>query len=149
MSADFSFEIHAASQHQLTISLGGKLTGGDLERVESDVREAIGKTDGDVGILWDLRKVRTCDLGARQSMQKLQSEIAAKKLRSAYVASRPRIRGVALWIVHTSGDALSRPFANADQAWDWLDASSGRVEAIVKRAEEFVSWSGRKGGGRW
>ncbi len=144
MSAEFSFEICSPTESQVTISLGGNLTGEQLERVEPDVRAAIGRVNGQFGILWDLRKVRRCDLAARQTMQKLQTEIAERSLRSAYVVSRPRIRGVALWVVHTSGDALARPFANHNQAMDWLDNSQGRIQVIVSRAKQIVSL-GRKG----
>ncbi|MCA9716571.1 MAG: hypothetical protein H6713_27560 [Myxococcales bacterium] len=129
----------------MTICLGGDLTGGEFARVEPNVREIIGEQNGKHGVLWDLRQVRRCDLSARRSMQKLQSEIAERKLRTAYVASRPRIRGVALWVVHTSGDKLARPFANHDQAVDWLDTSRGRMEEIIHRAKEIVSFGERKG----
>ena len=145
MTADFSFEITSPDESLVTISLGGNLTSGELERVESDVRKVIDREDGKFGVLWDLRGVRRCDIGARRAMQKLQSEIASKQVRSAYVASRPRIRGVALWIVHTSGDKLARPFANHEQATDWLDTSRGRIEEIIHRAKEIVSFVGGKG----
>ncbi len=143
MGADFSFEITSPGDRHVTISLGGSLTGGAFGRVETGVREVIDGGDGHHGVLWDLRKVRRCDLGARQAMKQLQSEIAKKAVRTAYVASRPRIRGVALWVVHTSGDALARPFANHNQAMDWLDATRGRIEAIKDRAKEIVALDGK------
>ncbi len=144
MSVDFSIEISSSGDRHTTICLGGSLTEEELKRIEPDVREAIERHDQRHGVLWDLRKVRRIDLGARQTMQRIQSDIASRQLRTAYIASRPRIRGIALWIVHTSGDTLSRPFAKQHQAVDWLDESIGRVEQLNTRSPEIAVYAEKR-----
>ncbi len=130
MNANFSYEIQTPTDRQVTIGLSGELTAERVSELEPDITELLAGAMPHLQFLWDLRGVRRCDLGARHELQKIQRAIGHKRFRTAFVASRPRIRGVALWVAHTSGDSLARPFASHAKAVDWLDHDRGRVEQI-------------------
>ncbi len=143
MSDAFSYEIQRPHARHVTIKLAGVLTAPRVSEFEPDVARVLAAGDRQQ-VLWDMRGVRRCDLGGRRALRRIQHAIKAKRYRTAYLASRPRIRGVALWVAHTSGDELARPFAKHEFAMDWLELSIGRVEDIELTATKLVNARGPK-----
>lgn len=93
----------------------------------------------DMGTGWellvDLTELDGFDGEARLELQALQRALAAQEVRTAFVADRPRIRGLALWLAHTSNDPLARPFHHRQQAEAWLASREGRVQSITEYLE--------------
>lgn len=93
----------------------------------------------DMGTGWellvDLTEVSGFDADARRELQTLQRALAAQEVRTAFVADRPRVRGLALWLAHTSNDPLARPFHLRAQAEAWLASREGRVQSITEYLE--------------
>ncbi len=145
MSANFSYEIQTPTERHVTIGLSGELTAERVSKLESDVFQLLADAMHHLHFLWDMRGVRRCDLGARGGLQKIQRAIGGKRYRTAFVASRPRIRGVALWVAHTSGDELARPFASQAKALDWLEHDVGRVEQIKRDSARLLARRGGEG----
>ncbi len=112
----------------MTIRLTGDLTATELRRVAPRVRSVL-RVDSTRRLLWELNALGSADLGGRRSLRELQREAYAKRFRCAYVARRPRTRGVALWIAHTTPDELARPFPRRNQAVGWLQHDRDRLEA--------------------
>ena len=64
-----------------------------------------------------------------------QFAIAPEEDGTAFVADRPRFRGVALYIAHHSDDTSARAFLVRAQADAWLRRSEGRIESIAAYLE--------------
>lgn len=86
-------------------------------------------------LLVDLTELTGFDGEARRELQVLQRALAAQEVRTAFVADRPRLRGLALWLAHTTNDPLARPFHQRDQAEAWLASREGRVQSITEYLE--------------
>ncbi len=111
----------------MTIRLAGDLTASALKRVAPRIRSVL-RVEGTHRLLWELNALRRVDLGGRRALRELQREAYMTRFRSAYVARRPRTRGVALWIAHTTPDEFARPFPTIDQAVDWLQHDRERLD---------------------
>lgn len=108
--------------------------------VASDVAELTRQLlSDDMGMGWellvDLTEMTGFDADARLGFQALQRSLAAHEVRTAFVADCPRVRGLALWLAHTSNDPLARPFHQRNQAESWLAAREGRVQSITEYLE--------------
>lgn len=117
----------------------------DLRRVEVRAIGVIDEHDvdaltrqlipNDMGADWELLVDMTEMSGftpeARQGLAALQQALAARAVRTAFVADRPRLRGLALWLAHTTNDPLARPFHQRAQAESWLASREGRVQSIT------------------
>lgn len=117
----------------------------DLRRVEVRAVGSIDEHDvdaltnqlipNDMGTDWELLVDLTGMSGftseARRALADLQQALAARAVRTAFVADRPRLRGLALWLAHTTNDPLARPFHQRTQAEAWLASREGRVQSIT------------------
>jgi len=146
----FSHEIERDGDGRVVVQLVGAMGGAEIKILSADLMEYLDGDEGPEGILFDLSEVEACDLAARQEMVEVQRLIAARGSRTAYLASRPRIRGVTLWIVHISQDGNARPIVSADEAEDWLDQRSTRMELIESEATRITTGAvkARKTAGR-
>jgi hypothetical protein len=74
-----------------------------------------------------MHELESCTTEARMRLIELQRGIAKLATRTAFVADRPRFRGVALYVAHHSDDTSARAFHLAAQADAWLRRSEGRI----------------------
>lgn len=95
-----------------------------------------------VELLFDLSEVRSFDVDARKQLVELQKAIASSVSRTVYLAIRPHIRGLALWIIHCAGDQNACVVMSPEEAESWLKGTRGRLETWEQRTEEkFASFS--------
>lgn len=80
----------------------------------------------------DFTQVSGCTRQARESLAILQRALADRRVRTAFIASRPRYRGLALWIAHVAEDPNARSFHVRAQAEDWLSSRQTRTEKLIE-----------------
>lgn len=139
MEATYNIDFPANGTSHLVVTLSGRLDVSGGEEFEQDFSSQLGAAERDPNtVLFDLSDLRHCTLQARTILLTIQEQLAAKGCRTAYLATRPRLRGLALWIVHLARDANARVVLNESQAEDWLEASSERVQDAIRRSDEAL-----------
>lgn len=86
----------------------------------------------------DLSEIDGCTILARGVLADLQSTVAPNLARSVYVAGRPRIRGLCLWIAHVSDDPDMRVVRDLEQADEWLASKEARYDEVKNRLSSLV-----------
>ncbi len=137
----------------VAIRIGGSMDIGHIRALFNEIRETFAGEPSPETVLFDLTEVERCEIAARQEMVAIQRFIATQGSRTAYLASRPRIRGITLWIVHISQDGNARPIVTLDEAEDWLGQEIDRIgeaekqaTALYARTVESVHARRRRGG---
>lgn len=90
-------------------------------------------------ILIDLTGVQSCSRSARRALANLQREFAEFGGRTAFIAPRPRLRGLGLWVAHVAGDANAGCFRTRAQAERWLLAKSAGDKAAAMLGQKASS----------
>lgn len=135
MSSSFTFTRESATR--LAITLVGALSGAVLVGLHDELVQRL--ESGEVEcILFDLRDVRACDLSGREALVAVQRYLAEKDRRTAYLARRPRIRGVTLWVVHVAEDGKAKPVVSLDDAEDWFGLTESRLDEIERSTASSV-----------
>ncbi len=101
---------------------------------------ARGEDGGAIGLIIDLRKLRSFDDAGYKRLVTAQRELAAAERRSAYIISRPRIRAMIFKVIHITEDERARPVVSVDSARAWL-AERGSVSYAAEslmRAKELL-----------
>ena len=128
---DGSYDIESIGPRRLRVRLRGNLSEDTVDRLSADLLprlQAIG-TGGEVII--DLQQLSSCSTTARMRLVECQRHIATHAARTAFVANRPRFRGIGLWVAHISDDPNARAFHTTTQAQAWLRSTEGRVQSIA------------------
>lgn len=81
-------------------------------------------------VLLDLTAVSECNIDACRALALMQRRIGSQGVRTAYLASRARIRGAAWWIVHASGDPHAMPVTDMGIAEQWFASDAKRVDEM-------------------
>jgi hypothetical protein len=116
--------------------LSGHLDGAGAEALSREVRLQLDRRSARGGvILFDLHGVTDSDLAARPVLVELQKFIATRARRTAWMDDRPFMKGMALWIVHFSGDQTAKVVETLEQAKTWFALDVGRVADAVRRTE--------------
>lgn len=90
----------------------------------------------------DLCGLVDCHIFARTVLVRVQKAIAVKARRTAYLADRPRFRGLGQWIAHLAADGNARAVVSQQQLDEWLSGSVERIdeaEARFARATQGVA----------
>lgn len=95
-------------------------------------------TSKEVDLVVDLRELTECRLLARAVLADLHTEIKGRLRRSAYVADRPRFRGMALYVGHVAEDETTKAVRNTPAAEAWLASEERRVADIRRRLEKLA-----------
>lgn len=120
--------------NELRVEFDGPLGDSDAVELERELQRMISIMPvGRYNVLMDMMAMTNYSTAARDVLVRVQKSFAEFAKRTAYVANRPNIRGMALWVAHLSGDQNAKAVANADQAKDWWSGTSGR-EAEIRRA---------------
>ncbi|MEM7159657.1 MAG: hypothetical protein AAF799_42850 [Myxococcota bacterium] len=125
------FFVELVAPYRLQVQLSGEIDENVVRRLTEDLVPQL-RTLGDRGeILFDLCELRACPTSARAGLIELQRAVAKVGARTAFIANRPRFRGIALYVAHKSGDPNARAFHQHTQARAWLRSDEGRVEALT------------------
>ena len=121
------------SLNRLTVELKGVIngeTGGDLfSAVESQVLN----TPNIKNILIDFSSIRDCSLLGRKELINLQLLLKKKKLRTAYLATKPRYKGLSFIVGARSKDDNLNCCQNIEEVDGWFNTSISRLEMKYQR----------------
>jgi hypothetical protein len=70
-----------------------------------------------------------CPEAARKHLVELQRLLGANR-RTAWIDARPQFRGLALWVMHLSGDLSSKAVATVELAERWLSSREFREQRV-------------------
>lgn len=94
-------------------------------------------------VLFDLEELEGCQLLARPALIALQMRIASQKRRTAWVASRPRFRGLGLLVCHEARDPRATVVANRELAGEWFEGDGVREDAAKRVAKRLAEIKAR------
>lgn len=93
----------------------------------------------------DLSDLVECRILARGKLADVMTELKEYLRRSAWIARSPRMRGLALWVLHVAEDPQGRPVRDEAQAKAWLNSDGERFESALERLERSVKAQGGAG----
>ncbi len=82
----------------------------------------------------DLRSLVSADKSMREALRAFHNVLHASQVRTAYLAERPSVRGLALWVIHMCGDLKSAAVGSEQQAERWLGTTEDLFEISLSRA---------------
>lgn len=89
--------------------------------------------DEPVDFVVDMGAMTDCRILARGRLADTHLRLKPRLRRSAYLSDRPRLRGVALWIIHVADDANAKAVRDRKLAEAWLEKSVGRLQSAKDR----------------
>lgn len=111
------------------LELGSRLDMGQIEALKKAIDEwPAGRPPP--ALLIDLRDLETVDSGLRPRLVDIHQALKVKAGRSVYLAVKPVLRGLALWILHLAGDQQGSVAGTERQARAWLESDEGRVASF-------------------
>ena len=127
--------IERVEQRRLLVRLRGALEDETVQSLSDDLLPRLREIGPGGELIIDMHELESCSTEARLRLIELQRGIAQLSTRTAFVADRPRFRGVALYVAHHSDDTQARAFHFEAQADAWLRRSEGRVESLADYLE--------------
>lgn len=120
--------------NELRVEFEGPFGDSDAADLERELQRMISIMPvGRYNVLMDMMGMTNYSTSARDVLVRVQKSFAEFAKRTAYVANRPNIRGMALWVAHLSGDQNAKALATVDQAKGWWAETIGR-EVDLRRA---------------
>lgn len=120
--------------NELRVEFEGSFGDSDAADLERELQRMISIMPvGRYNVLMDMMGMTNYSTSARDVLVRVQKSFAEFAKRTAYVANRPNIRGMALWVAHLSGDQNAKALATVDQAKGWWAETIGR-EVDLRRA---------------
>lgn len=121
------------SYNELRIEFEGQFETTDAKELEREVQRMVNVMPvGRYDVLMDMVGMTNYSADARDALVRVQRTFAEFARRTAYIANRPNIRGMALWVAHLSGDQNAKAVASRDHVKQWWSATVGR-EAEARR----------------
>lgn len=127
--------IERVEARRLLVRLRGALEDETVQHLSDDLLPQIREIGPGGELIIDMHELESCTTEARLRLIELQRGIAQLSTRTAFVADRPRFRGVALYVAHHSDDTGARAFHLIAQADAWLRRSEGRIESLAAYIE--------------
>lgn len=137
MSPSSTVELDEAGH--LVVRLRGEVGTEDIERLSNDLLPRIDALDTGGALIIDMIETASLPLDARMRLMELQRGIAPRQVRTAFVADRPRFRGIGLFVAHVSEDPNARCFNRLDEAKAWLSSGEGRLERLIALRDRLLS----------
>ncbi len=123
--------IEPVERNRLLIRLCGVLEDEAIQQLSNDLFPRLREIGAGGELIIDMQELESCTTDARQRLTELQQGIAQLGARTAFVANRPRFRGIGLYVAHRSGDPNARAFHFLPQAQEWLASAQGRIVSIT------------------
>lgn len=123
--------IEPVDANRLHVRLRGALEEHAVRRLSDELFSRLRAMGAGGELIIDMHELESCTTEARLGLTELQQGIAKLGARTAFVAHRPRFRGIGLYVAHNSGDPNARAFHFIDQAQAWLASSTGRVVSLT------------------
>lgn len=134
MTVDSPYELQRVARDRVSIVLRGELREASVSGLGHDLATLLSAAEdsglpSDSGIIFDLGDVERCDPAACRTLARIQRRLGAHGCRTAWLAHRPRLRGVAWWIVQAARDGHAMPVLDERAAEAWLAADGERGDA--------------------
>lgn len=126
----FRFEVVFA--HRLLVEIRGVLDDRLIDDLMRNAVEALASTSEIKQVLVDIRSLDDCSVSARTGLVSLQKLLARRRLRTAWVASTPRMQGLARVIILGVGDQSAATFITTEQADAWFGETTGRFDGVMR-----------------
>jgi len=115
------FRLYRNASHRLTIELAGEIDEDTALYCERETRADLALVaDGSLRVVWDFSGVSGYSLDARVVLVRLQQFLTSKAERTAYIASEPTARSLALWAARMGDEARACIAADREAAEAWL-----------------------------
>ncbi len=114
-------------EDRVHLVLHGNLEGESLPCVADALDALLSEIAEGSRVLIDLGNVESCDPAACRTLARIQRRLRDRGCRTAWLAQRPRLRGLALWIVYAANDPHATPVGDADLADAWLEGTGVRL----------------------
>jgi hypothetical protein len=138
--------IEPLEANQLLVRLRGVLVDDAIHELSADLFPRLRELGAGGQLIIDMHELESCTTQARIGLIELQQGIARLGARTAFVAHRPRFRGIGLYVAHKSGDPNARAFHFLSEAQTWLRSGEGRVGSHIgyfERARQSPRGSSR------
>ncbi len=135
MSGSETASIEHLEASRLLVRLRGAFEADAVQHLSDELLRQLDAIGPGGELIIDMNELESCTTEARMRLILLQRGIAKRGVRTAFVADRPRFRGVALFVAHHSDDMYARAFLLRAQADAWLLRSEGRIESIAAYLE--------------
>jgi hypothetical protein len=122
MNGTAYYELQRVARDRLSVVLRGELLEAAVVRLHHDLAGLLDGLPSDSGIIFDLMGVVRCEPAACRKLATLQRRLGAHGCRTAWLVDRPRLRGVAWWIVSAARDPHAIPVLDEPAAQAWLTA---------------------------
>lgn len=123
--------IEPVEANRLLVRLRGVLEDHVVDRLSDDLLPRVRELGAQGELIIDMQELDSCTTEGRLRLIELQRGIAQAGARTAFVADRPRFRGIGLFVAHTSGDPNARSFHFLPQAQAWLSTDEKRLVSIT------------------
>ena len=127
-------ECATESASRATFTVAGVLDEDGARELQEQVEAQLAR--GRSEFLLDLRPLADCKILGRQGLRELQERFRRARVRTAYVAKTPRIRGMTLIVINGANDAGANTFVDAAAAAEWLASDVDRKALNVARTEK-------------
>ena len=129
------FQLFRSASQTLTLQLSGDLDEAVALHCERETRADLTLVmRPSLRVLWDLSALSSYSLGSRVVIVRLQQFLSAKALRTAYVATTPAARSLALWAARMGDQSAACIAADAAGAEAWLrDQDESAVRIVLSR----------------
>jgi hypothetical protein len=133
--ANARFQLFRSASHTLTLQLCGDLDEAVALHCERDVRaDLMLVVRPSLRVLWDLSALDSYSLESRVVLVRLQQFLSTKALRTAYIATTPAARSLALWAARMGGQSSACIAADRGGADAWLrDQDESAVGIVLSR----------------
>ncbi|MEZ4453047.1 MAG: hypothetical protein R3B09_26540 [Nannocystaceae bacterium] len=128
------------------VELRGSLNDAHQEAILASITGII--QDAPTTVVIGLSALGTYDPGLRAFLLELQRTVRGHQGRTVYVADRPRLRGLALWVVHMSEDPQAKIVSNMPAALEWLRITDERIDSAATRTLGGLARLSGRGGAR-
>lgn len=145
--ANPSFQLFRSASQTLRLQLSGDLDEAVALHCERETRVDLTLVvEPSLRVLWDLSALSSYSLESRVVVVRLQQFLAAKALRTAYVANTPAARSLALWAARMGDQSAACIAADVAAAEAWLrDQDESAVRIVLSRGMRPL----REGPGDW
>jgi anti-anti-sigma regulatory factor len=96
-----TFTVEQTTPHRFLVWLRGSLDDEVIDALSDELLPRLRKVGAKGELIIDFVGAESCTTAARLSLIDLQREIAVCSARTAFVADRPRFRGIGLFVSHS------------------------------------------------
>ncbi|MCP4502675.1 MAG: hypothetical protein GY822_22240 [Deltaproteobacteria bacterium] len=125
MEAEFAILIE---ESRWRVTLSGDFTQEKASDFAEHVKTVLADDGYPAQVFMDLRSLEGFSVFGRTFLVQVQEEWRTGGARTAYLSSRPRFRGLGLWVCHLAEDAFAGSFVNEEDVESWLSSNIERED---------------------